>query len=54
LSLDSLAPLIEEQREDHVDEEVPALTAAEQPTILPTSYATSWDLTCRRQDGRHE
>jgi putative transposase len=28
LSLDSLAPLLEERREEHVDEEVPALTAA--------------------------
>ena len=45
LSLDSLAPLLEERRGGNVDEEV--RSSRPEPPNMPTSYATSSGLTRR-------
>jgi len=51
LSLDAPAPLLEE-RGDHEGQEVSSSPRPERPTITPTSYTTSWDLTpCRLRVG---
>ena len=45
LSADSMEPLLEERLQRHRRRGGPSSKRPEPPTILPTSYTTSWDLT---------